>query len=154
SGHALAIGVGVGGGGTGPHAANGSSIAYSLWASVSLTHSTSLFLIVGCQLCDTPNVTGSHSTSPGLRVGSPTNEPSGRATDFTKVPSFFLSGRIADAAPRSGGHGRKRTERVKVVVGLTGSIALTTPTATPVMEPAQPEAKDVGDGGSPVSEKW
>src|SRR5262245_7391564 len=89
----------VGGGGTGPHAANGSSIAYTLLGfkgSVSLTHSTSLFLIKGCQLCDTAKVTGSHSTSPGLGVGS-AKEPAGinggtpgSSTEGTKMPLALL----------------------------------------------------------------
>src|SRR5262245_52976385 len=81
--HAFATG---GGGGTAPDAARGSSIAYTfcgLAALASLTHSTSLFLISGCQLWDRPNVTGSHSTSPGAGVGrsnEPNNEPNGRST--------------------------------------------------------------------------
>ena len=89
--HAFA--TGVGGGGTGPHAANGSSMAYTLCglaASVSFTHSTSLFLIAGCQLCDRPKVTGSHSTSPGWEVIPQVERAGGISTEVTRLPSALL----------------------------------------------------------------
>ena len=74
------------GGGTGPQAANGNSTANTRWGvgasgSASLTQSTSLFRIAGCQACDRANVIGSHSISPGRGVGL-TSEP-------TRLPSAF-----------------------------------------------------------------
>src|SRR5689334_2174498 len=111
-------------------------MAYTLWGvtvPASLTHSTSLFLIPGCQLCDRANVTGSHSTSPGCEVGS-SNVPSGNSAEVTNAPSALLICRISGMDSPLCGQATSRTDPENA-----GVSALATPTATPVIGPGQPD---------------